>query len=122
MAQIHIRRVYDPTPPSAGTRVLVDRFWPRGIKKEQLGAPWLRDAAPSPALCKWYGHDPTRWDEFRNRYFTELDGRPQAVAQLLDLAASGPLILLFSARELERNQAAALRDYLLRRIEEGSGV
>lgn len=115
MPAIEIRRVYDPAPfPGDGRAVLVDRLWPRGLSKARLaGVLWLKDVAPSAALRKWFGHDPARWDGFRRRYFAELDANP-AVEALRRLAAEGPLVLLYGARDEVHNQAAALRDYLLR--------
>ena len=112
---IGAKRVYSPALAEDGVRVLVDRVWPRGLRKEELQAYlWLKDAAPSTALRKWFGHDPSRWTPFRDRYFAELEKRPQAVQQLLELAAAGPLTLLFSARDMDHNQAVALKEYLER--------
>jgi uncharacterized protein YeaO (DUF488 family) len=97
--------------------VLVDRVWPRGLKKEQVKADlWLKDAAPSSALRKWFAHDPSRWEAFKTRYFDELDARTEPVARLLDLAGRGRLTLLFSARDVEHNQAVALKSYLIERL------
>ena len=113
---ISAKRVYDPPDPTDGLRVLVDRVWPRGMTKEQVAADlWLKEAAPGTGLRQWFGHDRARWEEFRSRYFAELDSRPESVVQLLEAAAQGPLTLLFSARDTECNQAVALRDYLLAR-------
>ena len=112
--RIGLKRVYDPADPEDGSRVLVDRVWPRGIRREALAAElWLREAAPSTELRRWFNHDPERWLEFRHRYWAELDDRPETVRQLLALAADRGLTLLYSARDREHNQAAALRDYLL---------
>jgi uncharacterized protein YeaO (DUF488 family) len=84
-------------------------------KQEVKADLWLKDAAPSTALRKWFGHEPSRWEKFKSRYFSELDRKPEAVARLLDEAAKRRLTLLFSARDPEYNQAAALREYLLSR-------
>jgi uncharacterized protein YeaO (DUF488 family) len=93
--------------------VLVDRIWPRGVSKAELeGVEWLKDVAPSNALRKWFGHDPQRWDEFRRRYFAELDANPDAVKRLREIAAQGPVTLLYGARDEVHNQAAALAEYL----------
>lgn len=114
--EIRTKRVYEPAEEGDGVRVLVDRVWPRGMRKEDVRADlWLKEAAPSHALRKWFGHDPAKWSEFRRRYFEELDRRPDAVRRLLRLAAKGPLTLLYSARDPRHNQAVAMRDYLLRR-------
>ncbi|MGE0081659.1 MAG: DUF488 domain-containing protein [Thiohalomonadaceae bacterium] len=111
---IDVKRVYDPSAKSDGARVLVDRVWPRGVRKEELALDaWEKDVAPSPALRTWFGHDPARWEEFRRRYFAELDRRPEALARLRALARRGRLTLLFSARDTEHNNAVALRDYLM---------
>ena len=116
MTDIRTKRVYEPANPHDGLRVLVDRVWPRGMTKEQVQADlWLKDVAPSAALRKWFGHDRSKWEAFKRRYFLELDAQPEAVARLLDEAAKGRLTLLFSARDAEYNQAVALREYLLSR-------
>lgn len=110
---VNIARVYDPALPAHGTRVLIDRLWPRGIHKEE--APfhlWLKDAAPSNELRRWFGHDPARWDEFRARYEAELAANPDAVVPLLDLLAQGPLTLLYAAKDEAHNNAVVLADYL----------
>lgn len=86
MMTIQTKRVYDPVEQGDGIHVLVDRVWPRGISKERLKADlWLKDAAPSTALRKWFNHDPDRWEAFKERYFAELDGNPQATDQLFGL-------------------------------------
>jgi uncharacterized protein YeaO (DUF488 family) len=116
MTEIRTKRVYEPANPHDGSRVLVDRVWPRGMTKEQIQADlWLKDVAPSAALRKWFGHDRSKWEAFKSCYFLELDAQPEAVARLLDEAAKGRLTLLFSARDAEYNQAVALREYLLSR-------
>jgi len=116
MSNIRVKRVYDPADPDDGFRVLVDGVWPRGMTKEQVGADlWLKEAAPSTKLRKWFGHDRSKWEAFQSRYFSELDAKPQTVAKLRDKEATGPVTLLFSARDAECNQAVALREYLLSR-------
>jgi uncharacterized protein YeaO (DUF488 family) len=110
---IAIKRVYEPAAKGDGTRVLVDRVWPRGVTKEKAALDlWLKEIAPSTGLRKWFGHDPARWAEFRKRYGDELDSNGQVVEQLLGLIAKGPVTLLYSAHDAERNQAVALLDYL----------
>ena len=100
-----------------GYRVLVDRLWPRGISKEKASwDEWLKNIAPSTALRQWFAHDPVRWDAFRKKYDEELDGNGEAVSHLLRLARKGKVTLLYSARNTEHNEAAALRDYLLQRF------
>jgi len=93
MGRIAVKRVYEPAARGDGARFLVDRMWPRGVKKEALQAVWLKDAAPSTALRKWFGHDPARWDGFCKRYFAELDANPEAWRPIGDaLAFCPPLI------------------------------
>jgi uncharacterized protein YeaO (DUF488 family) len=121
-ANITIKRVYAPADPGDGLRVLVDRVWPRGLKKEQVQADvWLKDAAPSTALRKLFCHDPAKWADFKAGYTAELNCQTQAVTTLLNAAAKGPLTLLYSARDTEFNQAAALREYLLSKMGENNG-
>ncbi len=111
---IRTKRVYDPPDAGDGFRVLVDRVWPRGLSKEQVRADlWLRNIAPSAPLRKWFGHDPARWEGFKERYFAELDDHPDSINLLLEKAGAGTLTLLFSARDTEHNQAVALKEYLL---------
>ncbi|MBN2337638.1 MAG: DUF488 family protein [Acidobacteria bacterium] len=113
---IQAKRVYAPIERTDGTRVLVDRVWPRGISRGKTGAKlWLREAAPTTALRKWFGHDRCRWEEFRRRYPAELDGKPETVRELLELAAQGRVTLLYSARDEGCNQAVALGEYLMSR-------
>ncbi|GLK64934.1 DUF488 family protein [Paracoccus kondratievae] len=113
MNEIILRRAYDKPEPHEGRRVLVDRFWPRGIRREALAADlWLKEIAPSAGLCRWFGHDPAKWDEFRRRYAAELDANPGPLQQLRDLIDAGPVTLLYGARDGEHNNAVALRDYL----------
>jgi uncharacterized protein YeaO (DUF488 family) len=114
---IRIKRVYETASPSDGARFLVERLWPRGMKKEALRMDgWLRDIAPSPELRQWYGHDPAKWPEFQRRYRRELASYRDACRQLLDIAGRGPLTLLYSARDAERNSALVLKDFLEKRV------
>jgi uncharacterized protein YeaO (DUF488 family) len=110
---LKVERVYDaPSSPSPG-RFWVERLWPRGMKKERLHIDdWLKDVAPSDELRRWFQHDPARWDEFRRRYFVELDGRPEVVGRLRDAAKHADVTLLYSARDQEHNNAVALKEYL----------
>lgn len=110
------KRVYDAASPGDGVRVLVDRLWPRGLRRETARIDrWLKDVAPSDALRKWFGHDPARWDEFRNRYIAELKAVDEPLAELRKLARKGPVTLLYGARDDAHNNAVALREYLTRR-------
>lgn len=118
MGAIDIRRVYD-AGAVAGSVFLVDRVWPRGIRKSDLEIDgWQREVAPSTELRQWFGHRQERFAEFRARYRRELDGRPEAVRPLLDAARRGPVTLLYSARDTEHNQAVVLREYLHDRLGE----
>ena len=116
-ATIHLRRAYEPPGPHEGKRFLVERLWPRGIKKENLALDgWLKDVAPSTELRQWFHHDPEKWPEFRHRYFAELRSHPEALAPLLDAARHGPVTLIYGARDTEHNAAVVLKDYLERRV------
>jgi uncharacterized protein YeaO (DUF488 family) len=110
-----LKRAYDPAAPSDGKRFLVERLWPRGIKKTDLKLDaWIKDAAPSDALRRWFAHDPAKWAEFRRRYFQELDGRGDALAPIRASARRGRVTLIYSAHDTEHNNALALKEYLER--------
>ena len=110
---IQIKRAYDPPAPEDGARLLVDRLWPRGVRRETLQLEgWLKDVAPSDELRRWFGHDPARWDEFRRRYESELDGKPETWQPILELSHRGTITLLFGAHDGEHNNAVALKMYL----------
>lgn len=117
-----IKRVYDEAEKADGVRVLVDRLWPRGLSKEKAGiARWLKDLAPSTELRKWYGHDPARWEEFKARYFRELDQESEVIGELVEQAREGTVTLLYASTEKRINNAVALKEYLeCRLIGEGS--
>jgi uncharacterized protein YeaO (DUF488 family) len=110
---IFIKRVYDDADMVDGRHFLVDRLWPRGIKKDDLPLDgWFKDVAPSDELRRWFGHDPEKWSEFRRRYWGELDARPESWQLLLTAAGEGDITLVYSARDTERNNAVALKTYL----------
>lgn len=111
---IKIKRVYDPVDPGDGVRVLVDRLWPRGVSKDKVDL-WLRDVAPSDELRRWFNHDPNKWEEFKRRYFQELDGNPK-VEELLELIRRGRDVTLLYAAKSPYNNAVALKEYLERRL------
>ena len=114
---IRAKRVYEPYSPDDGTRVLVERLWPRGMSHERLHADtWLREIAPTTALRIWYEHDPTKWPEFVTRYTAELDSQPDLVASLLETAHRGPLSLLYATRDTKHSSALVLLDYLKKRL------
>jgi len=110
---IKLKRVYEPSEPDDGARFLVERLWPRGMKRQSLDMEaWLKEAAPSDNLRRWFGHDPQKWIEFQERYFAELDTRPEALRPIIEAAESGDATLLYSARDTEHNNAAALKKYI----------
>jgi len=110
---IKLKRAYAPAEAGDGVRYLVDRVWPRGVTREAIAVKeWLREAAPSDILRQWFGHDPAKWDEFRQRYFAELEEKPAVWQPLLAVSRQGTLTLVFSARDEAHNQAAALKEFL----------
>jgi uncharacterized protein YeaO (DUF488 family) len=112
---VRLKRAYDQPEPSDGYRVLVDRLWPRGLKKEQLQLnEWARELGPSTELRRWFGHDPDRFDEFRRRYLEELETRKEKLRELRGRARSGTLTLVYSARDTEHNDAVVLAELLRR--------
>src|SRR4051794_40804955 len=113
-AIVRPKRAYDPPAQEDGLRVLVDRLWPRGLKRDTARIDvWLKDIAPSDALRRWFGHDPARWLEFRERYKAELAGNPALAELRATVGQGGPVTLLFGARDLQHNNAVVLRDALL---------
>jgi uncharacterized protein YeaO (DUF488 family) len=110
-----VKRVYEAPAPTDGARFLVERLWPRGVRKDALAmAGWIKEIAPSDGLRRWFGHDPSKWDEFRRRYFEELDRNREALRPIAEAAAQGGATLLYSARDREHNSAVALAEYLAR--------
>jgi uncharacterized protein YeaO (DUF488 family) len=111
--EIKIKRVYEPYDKKDGTRILVDRLWPRGLSKEKAKIDlWVKYLAPSNELRKWYGHEPEKWEEFKKRYFAELDGRPDEVKKLASIIQKGRVTFLYSSKEEKINNAQALRLYI----------
>jgi len=111
--RIRSKRIYEKPARSDGRRILIDRLWPRGVSKDasQLDF-WAKSVAPSNELRRWYQHDPSKWDEFRKRYFAELNANPDGLTELFENLGSGTVTLLFGSKEEQLNNAAALRDYL----------
>ena len=110
---INLKRAYELPAPEDGFRVLVERLWPRGLKKEALGLDlWLKDIAPSPELRRWFAHDPAKWEEFCRRYWAELAGRPDVVQVLREKLRQGRVTLVYGSRDEEHNAAVALREFL----------
>ena len=112
---IRIKRIYESPKPSPGDgkRILVDRLWPRGLKKEEVVVDeWIKEAAPSSDLRKWFGHDPAKWQEFKKRYGRELGGKGEIIERLRKQAAAGTVTILYSAKDTEHNNAVVLRDLI----------
>lgn len=113
---VKLKRAYEPSSRGDGTRVLIDRLWPRGVKKTDARIDeWMKEIAPSTALRKWFGHDPGRWPEFRHRYTAEVQEHPEQLKRLRTLAREGPLTLVFSAHDEAHNDAVVLRNLVLGR-------
>jgi uncharacterized protein YeaO (DUF488 family) len=112
-----LKRAYEPGSRSDGTRVLVERLWPRGLSKKTLRLDaWLKDVGPSTGLRQWFSHDPDKWPRFRSRYFRELDSRPEAWRPIVSAARRGTVTLVYSSRDTLHNNAVALKDYLQSKI------
>lgn len=116
---ISIERIYE-SQRGPGFRVLVDRLWPRGLRKDQVEVDlWLREVSPSDSLRLWFAHDPAKWTDFKRRYFKELASKTGWLERLVDQAESRPIVLLYGAKDRERNQAAALKEYLEKAVLKG---
>ncbi len=116
MTQIWIKRAYAEAHANDGTRILVDRVWPRGISKKDLDlAAWEKYVAPSKDLRQWFDHDPEKWDDFRDAYFSELDKRRETVDRIADQVRKGRVTLIYGAKDERHNNAVALKEYLERR-------
>lgn len=114
---IKLKRVYEPADSGDGARFLVERLWPRGVKKSELQMEaWIKDVAPSTELRQWFGHDPDKWGDFRERYFRELRANPDAVGTIIAAAKRKTVTLLYSSHDGEHNNAVALKDYIGRRL------
>jgi uncharacterized protein YeaO (DUF488 family) len=114
---IRVRRAYEPAKKDEGARFLVDKLWPRGVKKEALKLKgWSKDVAPSSPLRKWFGHDPERWEGFQRRYFDELKAKPETWQPLLQTARKNDITLVFGARDAEHNNAVALQKFLEKKL------
>ena len=110
---IKLKRAYDPASEDDGVRFLVERLWPRGVKKTALRLDaWLKDVAPSTELRRWFSHDPSKWIEFQRRYSAELDAKPEAVEPILEADRRGRVTLVYSSHDEEHNNAVAPRAYL----------
>ena len=115
-ANVGLKRAYEPQAASDGTRILIDRLWPRGVSKAAAAVDlWIKEIAPSTELRKWFGHDPARWQEFRRRYAAELRAHGEQLRGLRDRARRGRVTLVYSAHDEAHNDAVVLRDILLGR-------
>jgi len=121
IANLSIKRVYEPPSPEDGCRLLAERLWPRGLRKDSARLDgWMREAAPSTPLRQWFSHQVPRWEEFQRRYRLELEANRDAWQPILDAAAKGRVTLLFSSRDTEHNNVVALRAFLLERLAESA--
>ncbi|MBZ9811074.1 MULTISPECIES: DUF488 domain-containing protein [unclassified Mesorhizobium] len=112
--RVKLKRAYERSAADDGTRVLIDRLWPRGVKKTDAGIDcWIKELAPSTELRKWFGHDPGRWEEFRRRYAAEIHAHRPELDRLRDLIRQGPVTLVYSAHDEAHNDAVVLREILL---------
>jgi uncharacterized protein YeaO (DUF488 family) len=110
---IKLRRAYDSIDHDDGVRFLVERLWPRGVKKTALGLDaWLKDVAPSTRLRQWFSHDPAKWTEFQRRYRRELDAKPEVLEPILKAARRGRVTLVYSSHDAEHNNAVVLKAYV----------
>ncbi len=110
---ISLKRAYEAPSPADGCRILVERLWPRGLSKAAAALDlWVKDAAPSFELRRWFNHEPERWPEFKRRYFEELGERPESLKPILERVAVGPVTFVFASRETRFNNAVALKEYL----------
>ena len=113
---IKVKRAYEPVSRTDGARFLVERLWPRGVLKAKLPIDaWLKEVGPSTELRKWFSHDPEKWGEFRQRYFRELDSRPQAWQPIVSASRRGSVTLVYSSHDTRHNNAVALQEYLRRK-------
>jgi uncharacterized protein YeaO (DUF488 family) len=115
--RIRLKRAYEAVADNDGARILIDRLWPRGVKKQDAAIKhWAKGLSPSTELRKWFGHDPVRWQEFRRRYAKELSKHPQKLEELRALAAKHTITLVYAAHDEEHNDAVVLREVLLGRL------
>ena len=113
-SHVRIKRAYEAPAPEDGARILIDRLWPRGVRKDAAALDlWLKDIGPSTELRKWFGHEPSRWAEFRRRYADEIAQKPQLLAQLRDIARQGVLTMVYSAHDEQHNDALVLQELIL---------
>ena len=117
ITMVKIKRVYDPPSHDDGKRILIDRLWPRGLKKEDARIDeWIKELAPSTELRKWFGHDPEKWEGFKKRFFSEIHERQDLIDGIIDAARKGAVTLLYGSKEKRFNNATALKEYLEARM------
>lgn len=117
---IQLKRVYDRAAADDGRRFLVERLWPRGVKKRAIHIDaWLKELGPSTALREWFGHDPEKWNEFRQRYFRELEKKPEVWEQIREAARSSKVTLVYSSHDTVHNNAVALKEFLETKVSKG---
>ncbi|MGR9186431.1 DUF488 domain-containing protein [Rhizobium leguminosarum] len=110
---LHIKRIYEPKDDKDGARILIDRLWPRGLSKQDAAVDiWLKDIAPSPALRRWFGHDPAKWTEFQRRYRNELEKNSPAVEELKRQIRQEDATLLYAAKDVQHNHAIVLQRFI----------
>lgn len=120
---ILLKRAYDPSRPNDGKRFLVERLWPRGVRKNELPlSGWLKEVAPTTELRKWFSHDPAKWSEFRRRYRAELVANQEAWKPLLEAARKGTVTLVYSSHDAEHNNAVVLKEFLELRMHKGKAA
>jgi uncharacterized protein YeaO (DUF488 family) len=121
---IQVKRIYIKSPsPDNVYSILVDRLWPRGIRKDQVRVDlWLKEIAPSDRLRRWFDHDPAKWDEFKKKYLAELDAKAELIQVILDKAKNGPVCLLYGARDERHNNAVAIKELLDFKLGQAAGV
>jgi uncharacterized protein YeaO (DUF488 family) len=113
MITVILKRIYEPPSPSDGSRFLVERLWPRGISRERAALEgWLKEAAPSDELRRWYGHDPAKWDKFHRRYVAELGEKPGVLDPIIEAARKGTVTLVFAAKDPQLSNARVLKELL----------
>ena len=114
MRSVKIKRVYERVSPDDGKRILVDRLWPRGLTKEEAHIDeWFKEIAPSDELRRWFSHDPSKWQEFKDRYKRELQGKREEIERIRKEADKGTVTLLFSAKDTEYNNAVVLKEVII---------
>jgi len=110
---IFLKRAYEPSSPSDGSRILVERLWPRGLSKQRAKIDlWAKEVAPSTPLRRWFNHEPSKWSEFKRRYLRELRTHPEVLARILDRVRAGPVTFVFASREPRFNNAVVLKAFV----------